>query len=394
MSLTEKPRYLLAEDTIDDADLDDLIGWLQGRPWLTMGPLVREFEAGWSAWLGTRHSTFVNSGSSANLLMYAALAESGRLANRKVVVPAVSWATSVAPAIQLGFEPLMVDADPTTFGLCPRALEAALEEHRPAAVLLVHVLGVPCPMDEIMALKARYGFVLMEDTCASMGSTYRARKVGTFGELSSFSLYFGHHLSTMEGGVVSTDDPELHELLLMLRSHGWAKDLAPEREAALFQASGNLEFNRRFTFHLPGFNVRATDLQARLGLRQLAKVEHVCRRRVENHLLYQELLGDHPRLAIARCPQGSICSIAFSALAESAEHREQIARALAAEHIETRPLGGGNMSRQPFWRQLYPTQPLAWADRIHDTAFQLPNHPSLSLADVRFIAQVVAEAAR
>lgn len=392
MSIREqpRPRYLLAEDTIDDSDLDDLIGWLRGRPWLTMGPLVREFEAGWSAWLGSEHSTYVNSGSSANLVMYAALAESGRLPNRKVIVPAVSWATSVAPALQLGFEPIMVDADPGTFGLCPRALEAALEEHRPGAVLLVHVLGVPCPMDEIMELKQRYGFLLMEDTCASMGSTYRGQKVGTFGELSSFSLYFGHHLSTIEGGMVCTRDPELHELLLLLRSHGWAKDLEPAREAALFEASGNLEFNRRFTFHIPGFNVRGTDLQARLGLRQLEKVEHVCRRRVENHLLYQELLGSHPRLTIARNEHASICSIAFSALAESVEHREGLALALAENGIETRPLGGGNMSRQPFWRKRYPTQPMPQADRIHDTAFQLPNHPSLTLDDVRFICQVVA----
>jgi CDP-6-deoxy-D-xylo-4-hexulose-3-dehydrase len=385
-------KYKLAEDTIDKEDLADMISWLQGEPWLTMGPLVKEFEQKWSSWLGTRHSCYVNSGSSANLLMYYTLMCSGRLKNNKVIVPAVSWATSVAPALQLGFEPIMCDAEETTFGLCPVQLERLLEEHQPGAVLLVHVLGVPCQMDKIMALKEKYGFFLMEDTCASMGSQYDNRLVGTFGELSSFSLYFGHHLSTMEGGMVSTNDDQFQEILLHLRSHGWAKDLSPEREAELAKEVGALDFNRRFTFYYPGFNVRATDLQARFGLRQMLKIPQVFARRTENHRIYQEELRGVEGLHFARNENAVICSIAFSALATDTEQRSRIAAHLATHGAETRPLGGGNMSRQPFWKNRYGSQVFSVADRIHDCAFQLPNHPSLSTEDVRSICKIVREA--
>src|ERR687888_157397 len=136
-------RYLLAERTIDEDDLADLIGWLQTNPWLTQGPLVKQFEAEWSRWLGRRYSLFVNSGSSANLLMYYATLLAGRVSNRGVIGPAVSWATTVAPAVQLGFEPIMCEADWKTFGLNLEHLEQLCAEHEPGAVIVVHTLGVP-----------------------------------------------------------------------------------------------------------------------------------------------------------------------------------------------------------------------------------------------------------
>ena len=208
--------YLLAERTIDKADLTDLKDWLETDPWLTQGPLVRQFEAAWAAWLGRKHALFVNSGSSANLLMYAALLAQKDLPNRKVIVPAVSWATTVAPAIQLGFEPIMCDADPQTFGLDLTELEALCQKHKPATVIAVHVLGTPNDMERLCDLRRRYGFVLLEDACAATGSRWDGAHVGTFGELSSFSFFYGHHLSTIEGGVVTTDDEATQDLLLQL----------------------------------------------------------------------------------------------------------------------------------------------------------------------------------
>jgi CDP-4-dehydro-6-deoxyglucose reductase, E1 len=382
-------KYLLAENTIDGADLSALTEWLQTNPWLTQGPLVREFETAWAAWEGTKLACFVNSGSSANLLMYAALDASGRLPNRKVVVPAVSWATTVAPAIQLGFEPIVCEADPTTFGLDPNHLESLLKKHAAAAVILVHVLGVPCDMAAIMALKERHGFLLMEDACAATGSRYDGKHVGTFGELSSFSFFFGHHLSTIEGGMICTNDDKLHDLLLLLRSHGWAKDLAPQREAALVREHHPLEFNRPFTFYVPGFNVRSTDLNARIGLEQLKKADRVVARRVENHKVYQARIRKGPGMLCQDNSRAEISSISFGALAASSEHRDRIGVALRSKGIETRPLGGGNMSRQPFWTARYTTTELSMADRIHATSFQLPNHPGLSVGDVDFICDTV-----
>jgi CDP-4-dehydro-6-deoxyglucose reductase, E1 len=381
-------EYRLADDTIDGDDRQDLIGWLGTDPWLTQGPLVRQFERAWSEWLGMRHSVFVNSGSSANLLMYYGLLVSGRLPNLKVVVPAVSWATTVAPAIQFGMEPIMCEADPSTFGLDGNHLEEILRRERPGAVIVVHVLGVPADMAPIVSLKERFGFVLMEDCCAALGSRWDGVRVGTFGELSTMSFFYGHHLSTIEGGMVSTSDDELHRILLQVRSHGWAKDLDPAQEAALARAHAPLEFNRPFTFYYPGFNVRSTDLNARIGLSQMRKVEAVVARRIENHRVYQARFAAHPDFACQSNERATICSISFAGLAASADHRERVGRALRAARIETRPLGGGNMSRQPYWRQRFPAQDLPVADRIHACSFQLPNHPKLGPADVERICDV------
>jgi CDP-4-dehydro-6-deoxyglucose reductase, E1 len=381
-------RYLLAEQTITQADLDELSTWLKTNPWLTQGELTREFERRWAAWVGVKHATYVNSGSSANLLMYYALLVSGRLSKNRVVIPAVSWATTVAPAIQLGYEPLMCEADWQTFGLDANFLEDLLKEHRPAAVAIVHVLGVPNDMEMLLKLQKRYEFMLLEDACAATGSRCDGRMVGTFGAMATFSFFYGHHLSTIEGGMVCTDDDEFHDILLHIRSHGWARELAPDKEARLAREAGALEFNRPFTFYYPGFNVRSTDLNARIGLSQLRRADEVVRRRMEIHRRYQE----HFLAAGWHCQtngRAAICSISFAALAQSPAHRDRVAAVLRANQIETRPLGGGNMSRQPFWSNRFGPTVFPVADRIHTTAFQLPNHPQLSLADVDFICNTV-----
>jgi len=342
-------EYLMAVDTIDDHDIQDLIDWLQTSPRLTQGEVVEEFQRQWADWLGSKHAVFVNSGSSANLLMYATLQASRALRNNKVVVPAISWATTVAPALQLGFEPIMCDAEDKTFGIDPNQLEDILKRDEPDAVILVHVLGVPCDMEAIMSLKDKYGFYLMEDACAATGSTYDGQRVGTFGHLSSFSFFFGHHLSTIEGGMVCTNDSRLKAIMRQLRSHGWAKDLTQDEEdwqAREYQVDG---FNRPFTFYYAGFNLRSTDLNAQIGLSQMKKVDRVIARRVENHRVYQETLTPESGFMLQQNDRAEIASIACAVLAQSSEHRARVTAQLTQQGVETRPLGGGNMSRQPFW---------------------------------------------
>ncbi len=378
-------RYALAERTITPEDLQELITWLQADPWLTQGPLVFEFERQWAKWLGVSHATFVNSGSSANLLMYYALQLSGRLRNNRVIVPSVSWATTVAPVVQLGFAPFLCEADRKDFGLDLNALEDLLKRHEPAAVAIVHVLGVPNQMEGLLKLQDRYEFVLLEDACAATGSRYDGRPVGTFGTMATFSFFYGHHLSTIEGGMVTTNDEKLHDILLHIRSHGWARDLTSGKETQLAKDAGALEFNRPFTFYYPGFNVRSTDLNAKIGLSQLRRADEVVRRRSEIHQRYQQ----HFLAAGWHCQTNAravISSISFAALAHSPEHRDRVAETLRVNQIETRPLGGGNMSRQPFWASRFGTTVFPMADQIHTTAFQLPNHPQLSLSDIDFIS--------
>jgi CDP-6-deoxy-D-xylo-4-hexulose-3-dehydrase len=384
-----KIKYFLAEDTIDDKDIDELVSWLKTYPRLTKGNVTLEFESAWSKWLGSRHSLLCNSGSSANLLMYDALLLSGRLKNKKVIVPRVGWVTTVAPAIQLGFEPIMCEADPDTFGLDLNHLERLLKKHKPSTVVLVQVLGVPHKMPELLALKEKHGFFLLEDACAAVGASGYGQKLGTFGDMGSFSTYFGHQISTIEGGIVSTNDKKLHDLLLMLRSHGWSKDLDPQAHRELVERYKIDDFHSPFVFYVPGLNLRSTDLNAFIGLGQVRKIDSIVARRSENHLRYLERLGGRFRVQRTAAEDARLCSISFGALARSTEERRGIVKALSENGIETRIFSAGNLGLHPFWYERYGKASFPTADRIHHCGFFLPNNPSLKAKDVDFICDVV-----
>jgi len=282
----------------------------------------------------------------------------------------------------------MCEADKRTFGLDPEHLEKLLKKRRPDTVILVHVLGTPCDMPAILGLRDKYGFMLLEDCCAAHGALSQGRKVGTLGAMSSFSFYYGHHMSTIEGGMVCTDDDELYHHLLMLRSHGWCKDL-PEQEARrLMRKYGIDSFHSPFTFVVPGFNVRPTDLAAHIGMLQLPRLDGTIRRRAKNHLLYQQLLEG--TLDFARClPGDTISSISFGAVAASKEQRRRIVNALDKNKIDTRLFSAGNLGRHPFWREKYGVFSAPTADRIHDCGFFLPNNQTLRESDIRAICGVV-----
>ncbi len=386
-------RFHLAEDTIDSQDVDRLVRWLKSYPRLTKDQVTIQFEEEWSQWVGRKHSLFCNSGSSANLLMFYTLLLSGRLKNKKVIAPSVGWATSLAPAIQFGFEPFLCEADPDTLGLDLNHLESLLKKHKPSTVMLVQVLGVPHKMPAILELKEKYGFILLEDACAAVGSSGYGKKLGGFGDMSSFSFYFGHQISTIEGGMVSTDDKPFHDLLLMLRSHGWSKDLDLETHTNLVQTYSVDDFHKPFVFYEAGFNLRSTDLNAFIGLGQIEKLERVASRRHENHMLYQKSLGEQFYTQQWEDPEATISSISFGVVAENPSQRRDIISALTNHGIETRIFSAGNLGLHPFWFNRYGKASFPLADRVHHCGFFLPNHPSLKTEDVAFISQVVLDAA-
>jgi len=384
-------KFHLAEDTIDKTDIEELIGWLKTNPRLTKDKVTIQFQEKWNSFLGRNYSIFCNSGSSANLLMFYALLLSGRLKNKKVVVPSVGWVTSIAPAIQFGFEPIMCEADKDTFGIDLDHLENILREEEPGTVMMVQVLGVPHKMDAMLALKQKYGFILLEDACAAIGASYKNRKVGTFGDMASFSFYFGHQISTIEGGMVSTNDRQFNDLLLQLRSHGWSKDLEHASHESLVDNYKIDDFHTPFVFYEPGFNLRSTDLNAFLGLRQLDKIDWIISRRHENHILYKKYLAD--KFYIQQCDPGSqVCSISFGLITKDTEQRRSIVKALVDNGIETRIFSAGNLGLHPFWFNRYGKKSFPVADKIHYCGLFLPNNPSLSPENIEFISQVVLKA--
>lgn len=383
----EMAEYKLAEHIIDRHDISKLIKWLENNPQLTKGALTPQFEEQWATWVGTRYAVFCNSGSSANLLMAYAVLVSGRLRNNKVIVPSVGWATTIAPFIQFGFKPIMCGADKDTYALDANHLERLLQRHDAASVILVQVLGVPAEMEPILELRRAYDVVLLEDACAALGASYGGKKVGSFGKMSSFSFYYGHQLSTIEGGMVNTDDEDLYNVLVMLRSHGWGKDLDLETRSRLMKKYRIEEFHEPFTFFVPGFNLRSTDANAFLGLLQMEKADKVAAIRKRNHLMYAEILigVDFQKWSEKADP----CSISFGALAQNEQHRKRIVTALAEHAIETRLFSAGNLGRHPFWFERYGMFRDSVADRVHDCGFFLPNNESLTEDGVTFICEVV-----
>jgi CDP-6-deoxy-D-xylo-4-hexulose-3-dehydrase len=383
-----KIKYPLAKETINDEDVDALCTWLKSYPRLTKGQLTKDVEKDWSSYIGTKYSVFNNSGSSANLLMVYAAIQAGRIPNHKIVVPSVGWVTTIAPAIQFGLEPIMCGADESTFGMDLDQLEEICEKHRPDAVVFVQVLGVPHYKERLLALKKKYKFILLEDACAALGAAYAdGSKVGTVGDMASFSFYFGHQLSTIEGGMVNTSDKELYDMLLMLRSHGWAKDLDKRAYNKLMKENGVDDFHEPFTFFVPGFNLRSTDLQAFLGIRQIKKAEWAAQRRNENHRLYAEKLEGF--VQFQKWGENYPVSISFGALANSTRHRKEIVTRLVENGVETRIFSAGNLGRHPFWTDLYEEFVDDVSDRIHSRGFFIPNYPEMTPEDIEFICNVV-----
>ena len=373
----------LVKDTISNQELDLLADWIKTYPQLTKGKLTEEFEQAWANWLGVKYSVFVNSGSSANLAMIYALKVSGLLKNNKIVAPCVSWVTTVSPIIQLGFDLLLCEADKDDLGLDPNKLEEICKTHNPSCLILVHVLGVPNKMKEIKDICDRYGVIILEDSCESVGSLYNNNKTGTFGLMSSFSTYFGHHFSTIEGGLISTNDFKMYEILKSIRSHGWSRDLSIETQTNLKTKYKIDDFKNLYTFYYPGFNLRATDLQAFLGLNQLKSLDE------KNNNRYKNLLRYHDKI------KNNYWKVKFSEFTSNFAYpiihpnKNTIVKNLNEAKVECRPLVCGSMSRQPFYYEKYGKTAFEFSDIVHDYGLYLPNNPHMTEHEIDYICDII-----
>ena len=379
-------KFPLAMETIDNKDIDALCEWLKTYPRLTKGDLTLQFESQWAEYIGTKYSVFVNSGSSANLLMIYALKELGRL-NGKVIVPSVGWVTTISPLIQFGIEPVMVDADKKTFGINLKQTEELLKTEEISAIIFVQVLGVPHYKEQLLKLSEKYNVPLLEDSCAALGSSYEdGTMVGQVGVMSTFSFYFGHQFSTIEGGMVNTDDEDIYHMLLMLRSHGWGKDLPKDLYKQKMNDNNVDSFHEPFTFLVPGFNLRSTDLQSYLGLMQVEKADWISERRTRNHLEYGKRLSEN--FEFQDWGNDNPCSISFGVLAKNKQHREEVVSRLVENGIETRIFSAGNLGLHPFWVNRFGEFHGDVADKIHSRGLFLPNYPELEIEDIKFITGV------
>lgn len=378
-------RITLVKDTIDQNDINLLIEWLKTNPILTKNKLTKEFEEKFAKYQNRKYAVYLNSGSSANLAMIYSLMVSEKLKNKNIIVPAVSWTTTVAPIIQLGLTPILCECDKETLGLDLTHLEKLIIEHNPSVVMLVHVLGFPNKMKEIQKLCEDNNVILLEDSCESIGSTYDGIKTGSFGLMSSFSFYYGHHISTIEGGMVTTDDEELYNILKSIRAHGWNRDLDEPYKSNLRKQFNIDDFKDLYTFYYPGFNLRSTDLQAFIGIHQLDKIDKITILREHNYQYYQEFIkNDYWK--ITDFPNTYISNFAYPIIHPNVN---KIAEELNKGGVDCRPLVCGSIGSQPYWINLYGKHSFEFADIVDKYGLYVPNNPDLTFREVEYICDII-----
>ncbi|MEZ0373797.1 MAG: DegT/DnrJ/EryC1/StrS family aminotransferase [Candidatus Sericytochromatia bacterium] len=370
-------NYPLASDSWDEEEVAAIQAVIaSGR--YTYGPRIEAFEAAFAERFGSRHAVMVNSGSSANLAAVAALCfKKERPLERgdEVIVPAISWSTTYFPLQQYGLKLKFVDVDPETLNMDMAQLEAALSD-KTRMVVAVSILGNPCELDKMRALCDARGIYLFEDNCESMGATLNGKECGTFGEVGTFSFFFSHHISTIEGGMVLTDDLELCHLMKAIRSHGWTRGLP--KDSPIFESRGD-DFFEAYRFIVPGYNLRSTEINAAIGLAQLKKLDKMLEVRRANAHHFQETVAKLPGLIT---PRENGCSSWFSfpmiLKPELEIERQTVLEALKAADIEHRIITGGNFLRHDAIKFFDYTchGEMHNANLAHDRGFFVGNSPT------------------
>jgi CDP-6-deoxy-D-xylo-4-hexulose-3-dehydrase len=373
--MTATPVFPLATSTWDDAEYAAMHRVIEsGR--FTMGPLVAEFEQKFADAFGSRYGVMVNSGSSANLLAVAAAVldpETDLNPGDEVIVPAVSWATTYYPLTQYGLKLRFVDIDLDTLNLDLDQVEAAIGP-KTKGVFAVNLLGNPLDFARLAEIADRHGLVVLEDNCESLGARFDGRAAGTAGVMGTFSAFFSHHISTMEGGMILTESERLAQTLRSLRAHGWTRDL-PEKNF-VHDKTGDA-FEDLFRFVLPGYNVRPLEMSGALGIEQLKKVPSLIAGRRENAAYFVEKFRDLPTVRIQK-ETGESSWFGFSMVLEGdlAGRRADVVDALRAAGVESRPIVAGNFTKNPVMRYLDAVVPdaLPAADKVDVDGLFVGNH--------------------
>lgn len=359
---------------------------------VTMGARVREFESKFAEFVGSKHAIMVNSGSSANLLALAVLASpsvTGHLRpGDEVIVPAVSWSTTLAPILQHGCVPVLVDIDPATLNLRPEDLEEALSG-RTRAIMPVHLLGNPVNMAPLMEFAREHDLWVVEDTCESLGSSVGGKQVGSFGHFGAYSFYFSHHITTIEGGMLVTDDDHLADLARSIRAHGWTRELSNRLDLE----AANPSIDPRFLFVHIGYNLRPMEIQGAFGIVQLDRLtEFNTQRRKNAHYLLDALsdLSAHMSF-VTEQPGGRSTWFGFTMILKDADTRRALSAHLEARNIATRPVVAGNLAIQPAFRENphRTVGALPHATRIGEHGLFVGNHPNLTTEHLDHIARSV-----
>ena len=362
---------------------------------LSMGSKCLEFETNFSKYQKRRYSVFFNSGSSANLALIQSSLNLGLLSQKDSVgFSAITWATNVMPLLQLQLKPIPLDVSLANLNTCSSDLLTVLKTTKLKAFFITNLLGFCGDLDKIEKICKEEGIILIEDNCESLGSELNNFKLGNFGLASTFSFFVGHHMSTIEGGMVCTDDKCLYDMLLMVRSHGWDRNLDANKKNNLRMENNISNFYSSYTFYYQAYNLRPTELQAFLGLEQLNYIDEINIIRNKNFKEFNEISNSNSNfLKLNLDHMNFISNFAFPLICKDMPAFNEYSEKFKKNNIEIRPIVGGHIIEQPFFKAYLKQNNIKFHDpnakKIHELGFYIPNNPELTKHEKDLISSLI-----
>lgn len=370
-----------------------LCRFIENATQLSIGEQCKKFEQGFLQYQGRKYCVFVNSGSSANLAIIQALINLGKLTKGDAVgFSALTWSTNVMPLIQLGLKPVPIDCELDTLNVSPRILKSVIKKQPIKMLFLTNLLGFCDAIDEIAQICKKNNIILIEDNCESLGTVYKGKRLGNFGLASTFSFYVGHHMSTIEGGAVCTDNRELDTMLQFVRAHGWDRNLTEDRQLKIrIKNHVNETFYSRYTFYDLGYNFRTTEIQGFIGNIQLMYLDEIVSKRQSNFLrIANEIYKKTEKYIPIRYDHIDVISnFAVPLICRTQEIRDQLVKKCDGI-VEIRPVVGGDITAQPFYHKYVKeiSLPCPNARLIHEQGLYFGNNPELTTKDIKTLINV------
>ena len=380
--------WKLQENILEDKDKDYLVDFIRTTERFTQFEKVKQFETAWSQWQGIKFSTYVNSGSSADLIMLDAVKEYYNFEDgAEVLVPAVTWTTNITSVIQTNLKPVFVDVNLNDFSFDYEKLEKAVTV-KTKIILITHLIGIPANINKIKAIAEKHNLIILEDCCESHGATFNGNKIGNFGLASTFSFYWGHHLTTVEGGVICSNNDELNDLFILKRSHGLARELHPSKHQKYKDKYPEIDFNFLFITH--GYNFRNTELHAVLGIEQLKHLDRYISIRNSNHKRYLEIITPiKDKLYVVE--NEGISSFCLPFVFKNQANKVKLKEALVTKNVETRPIISGNLLVQPCFTQYGDYKDFTNAQVVQNNGFYIGNNQFVNEERLQLLAETIKE---
>lgn len=378
--------WKLQEDILETRDKEQLNEFIRTTNRFTQFEKVKLFERDWSRWQDISYSTYVNSGSSADLIMLDAVKEYYNIPdNAEVLVPAVTWTTNITSVIQVKLQPVFVDINLTDLSFDYDQLEAKLTE-KTRILLITHLIGIPADMEKLQAFALQHNLILLEDCCEAHGAQINGKKVGNFGVASTFSFYWGHHITTVEGGMICTQDEALNDLFVLKRSHGLARELEPSKHQKYKDLYPHIDFNFLFLTH--GYNVRNTELHAVLGIEQLQHLNKYIAIRNENHTHFLNIIDSYKSL-LHLIDHSGISSFCLPFIFKNKNDKVKLQQALTQNQVETRPVISGNLLVQPCFSKFGNHLDFKNAQLVHENGFYIGNNQFVNRERLKLLEEIL-----